>query len=315
VELLLALGIGVLIGLALGALGGGGSILTVPALVYLLGESGQAATAASLVIVGVSAAIGAVSYARDRQVRWSTGFLFAGAGLVATYAGSQLNRAVPQGVLLACFAILMVGSGTAMLVKSRRGGVPGSRSDRRRRSSDQPVRSDAASLLNAGAVGAGAVGGSRAQAAGPGVEPQRPPEAPGRRSFWRRSFWRGSFWHGPVLRIVVAGLVVGFLTGFLGVGGGFLIVPVLTMLLGYRMNLATGTSLLIISLNSAIALAARAGGDYFDWRLIVPVTLAAVVGSLLGKRIAHRLPNRVLTRGFAVFVILVAAAMGLAALL
>ena len=107
--------------------------------------------------------------------------------------------------------------------------------------------------------------------------------------------------------MVVAGLVVGFLTGFLGVGGGFVIVPALVLALGYEMPVAVGTSLLVISLNSGVALLARGAEGSFSWAVIVPFTLAAVVGSSGGKRLADRASGTALTRAFAVLLLLVAA--------
>lgn len=287
-SLALALLIGVAIGVALGALGGGGSILTVPALVYLLGESAPDATTASLVIVGVTSAIAAISYARERQVRWGAGLVFAGAGVLATLGGSHLNRAVPEPVLLLSFAALMIIAGVAMLIKSRPAAGRG-------RASSQPLVSVT-------------IGGGQRESEGDSQRWPGPAAEAERRTDGSRRLLM-------IAQLAVAGLLVGFLTGFLGVGGGFLIVPVLTVAFGYRMNVATGTSLLIISLNSAVALASRAGQqDHVDWAVIVPVTIAAIGGSLLGKRVAARLPSRVLSRVFAVLIIAVAAYMGVRAL-
>ncbi|HET9650524.1 MAG TPA: sulfite exporter TauE/SafE family protein [Microlunatus sp.] len=271
-DLVLAVLIGMAIGLALGALGGGGSILTVPALVFVLGESGQDATTASLVIVGVSSAIAAVSYARERQVRWSSGLLFAAAGAVATYAGSHLNRMVPEPVLLVSFAGLMTVAGAVMIIKNRR----------------RPIPATAPATRPLVAVGRS------------GASPGPPATGPVHTAHRRRR----SRWIQP-LHLIAAGLLIGFLTGFLGVGGGFLIVPMLTLVFGYRMKVATGTSLLIISLNSAIALLFRAGHQSFDWHVIIPVTVSAISGSLLGKRIASRIPHRVLGLAFGVLMIAV----------
>lgn len=108
------------------------------------------------------------------------------------------------------------------------------------------------------------------------------------------------------LPVLAAGLVVGFLTGFLGVGGGFIIVPALVLTLKYEMPTAVGTSLVIISLNSAVALLARRGQDSFHWAVIVPFTLAAIAGSSAGKTVADRVSGPHLTRGFAVLLLLVA---------
>ena len=99
---------------------------------------------------------------------------------------------------------------------------------------------------------------------------------------------------------------MGFLTGFFGVGGGFVIVPALVLVLGLPMQQAVGTSLLVVAANSATALASRAGVAHFDWAVIVPFTLAAMIATLLGKRVADRLPATRLKRGFAVLLVIVA---------
>ncbi|XAS74878.1 sulfite exporter TauE/SafE family protein [Dermatophilaceae bacterium Sec6.4] len=241
--------LGLLIGISLGALGGGGSILTVPALVYVLGESARAGTTASLVIVGITALIGAFGHARSSHVRWATGIVFGITGIAASLVGTVLNRQVDPNVLLLAFAALMLLAAAGML---RRATGPSS-PDGRETSGDQK-----------------------------GISP------------------------AGVAKFIVAGLVVGFLTGFLGVGGGFIIVPALVMVLGFTMPVAVGTSLLIIALNSAAALAARAGHATFDWSVIIPFTVAAIAGSLLGTRVANRVSNATLSRAFAGLLILVA---------
>jgi len=112
-------------------------------------------------------------------------------------------------------------------------------------------------------------------------------------------------------RVLAAGVAVGFLTGFFGVGGGFVIVPALVLALGLPMQTAIGTSLLVIAINSAASLAARAGNAHFDWELIVPFTLAAMVATTIGKRVADRVPNRTLSRAFAVLLLAVAGYTGI----
>ena len=242
----LAVLFGLVIGLSLGALGGGGSILTVPALVYALGQSPRQATTASLVIVGITALAGAVGHARAGRVRWVAGSAFGLAGIAASVAGTFANRAVNPNVLLLAFAGLMFVVAVAML---RRGTRP---------------------------EGGSALSARRASTA------------------------------ATVGRVIGTGLVVGFLTGFFGVGGGFVIVPGLVFALGYSMPTAVGTSLLVIAINSAGALLARIGGATFDWAVIVPFTAAAIVGSLAGKRVADRVPAAGLTRGFVVLLLLLA---------
>jgi uncharacterized membrane protein YfcA len=244
------LGLGLLIGLTLGALGGGGSILTVPALVYVIGQDARAATTSSLFIVGISSVIAALGHARSGRVRWGVGVVFGVTGIAAGFAGTAVNRLADPDVLLVAFAALILVAAVGMLANSRGG---------------EPALQD-------------------------GDIPQ-----PAR----RRS-------PGQIGRIAGAGLLVGFMTGFFGVGGGFVIVPVLALGLGLSMPQAVATSLVVISINSAGALLARAGTAHFDWAVIVPFTLAAVAGSLGGKLVADRLSGTTLTRAFAVLLIAVA---------
>ncbi|MEO6205837.1 MAG: sulfite exporter TauE/SafE family protein, partial [Mycobacteriales bacterium] len=129
----------------------------------------------------------------------------------------------------------------------------------------------------------------------------------------------GMLWHraeggtevssGPLVwvRLGLAGIGIGFLTGLLGVGGGFIIVPVLVLVLGLPMPAAIGTSLVIISLNAAVSLAARHGHGTFDWAVVAPFTVAAVAGALTGEQFSDRIPARALSRAFAVLLLIVAA--------
>ncbi len=237
-----AAGLGVVVGLVLGALGGGGAILTVPGMVYLLGVPAKAATAASLVVVGVASATSSVLHARAGAVRWKTALIFVATGTPASLLGTWANRGVDPRILLTSFAVVMLLSAVAM------------------------VRH-----LVTGGAGAGA--------------PRR-----------------------TVIGMVIGGTVTGFLTGFLGVGGGFVIVPALVLAFGLAMPVAVGTSLVVIALNSAVALVARTGSISLDWSVVAPFTLGAVLASALGRPIASRLPPRVLQGVFAGLLVLVAAA-------
>ncbi len=259
------LGLGLLVGLVIGALGGGGSILTVPLLVFVLGLSAQQATSASLVIVGITAVVASLSHARSGHTAWRTGLLLAAAGVPASVLGTRLNRLVDDRVLLLAFSVLMLVAATGMALRSAHeyDGIRG------QLGSDPPLSADHRALTH-----------------------DRPRGNTSRR--------------GRGLQLVAAGLVIGFLTGFLGVGGGFVIVPVLVVALGLAMPAAVGTSLLVIALNSGVALLARAGQGGFVGEVIVPFTLTAVAGSLLGERISDRLPAVILTRAFAVLLVLVA---------
>ena len=259
-----ALGLGLLVGLVIGALGGGGSILTVPLLVFVIGLSAQQATSASLVIVGITAIVASMSYARSGHTQWRTSLLLATAGVPASVLGSHLNRLVDENVLLLAFSGLMLVAATGMTLRSAHVHA----------SDDQPGTDP----LRSGSGGT--------------VTAVRPPQQQSRR--------------GRALKLVAAGLTIGFLTGFLGVGGGFIIVPVLVVALDLAMPVAVGTSLLVIALNSGVALLARAGQGGFAWEIVVPFTLTAVAASLLGKQISDRLPAVILTRAFAALLVLVA---------
>lgn len=250
---LVAVPAAVLIGLSLGALGGGGSILTVPALVYLLGQNSHQATAGSLVIVGTTALIAMLAHARAGNVRFGPGVLFAVIGIGGTWVGSLLSAHVSQRVLLGGFAVVLLAAAVSMIRRL-----------------------------------------STAQA------PRRPSPSAHRSSRTTR------------IRILVATATgVGLVTGFFGVGGGFVVVPALVLALGLEMPVAVGTSLLVIGLNSGIALASR---DYqhlhLNWPLLAVFTAVAVAGSLVGGKLAARMPAAVLSRWFAGLLVVVAAYTG-----
>ncbi|MDN5789353.1 MAG: sulfite exporter TauE/SafE family protein [Micrococcales bacterium] len=260
--LLLAVPLGVIIGLSLGALGGGGSILTVPALVYLLDQDPRGAITSSLLIVGVTSLIGLIPHARAGRVRMGQGLLFGLLGTAGSFAGSRLSVRVSPSVLLAAFAVLMLFVAALMIRQSIR---------------SAPV--------------------SQKEGEGSGVEVQR--------SMVRlRPFACDC---RQVAKVLATATAVGLLTGFFGVGGGFALVPALVLVLGFPMPVAVGTSLLVIAVNSATALAARVQvAAELDWVLISIFTAAAVVGSLLGSRVAGRVSPRRLSQVFAGLLVLVA---------
>lgn len=281
----LAVACGLVIGIVLGMLGGGGSILAVPALVYVLGQSAQDAVTASLVVIGISSAIGALSYHRDRYVRWRVGLVFGVVGIGASFGGTALNRSVDDSVLLGSFSAVMGLSAAAMLRKA----VIDRRRERAAVAGPGPVAAQPETWHGLGVVAAP----TRARR----LVARVVPPAVSRR---------------VVLEVLLTALLVGFLTGFLGVGGGFVVVPALVMILRYPMPVATATSLLVIALNAGVSLAIHAGsGPSFDWAVIGPFTAATIVASLLGKRAASRLSVRTLTVAFATVLLLVAAGIAL----
>lgn len=279
-----AVGLGILIGVSLGAIGGGGSILTMPALVYIVGEPAHAAITESLVIVGIAAMVGAVGHARVKHVRWGSGIVFGVIGVVSSYAGTALNRHVNPNALLFAFAVLIVVVASGMLRRVRA---------QTRIPALPAVAPAGVSVGSASVAGArssphssqdGAPIGSASVNAGGQTVPTN-----------------------VALKTIMVGLAVGFLTGFFGVGGGFVIVPALVMALGYDMPIAIGTSLLIITINSAASLAARAGSEALHWSVVIPFTVAAIAGSLGGKRVADRVPSTTLTKAFVTLLFAVAA--------
>ena len=267
--LVITLVAGVVIGLSLGALGGGGSILTVPVLVYLLHEQPRVATTASLVIVGVTSILAATSHARSGRVRWRSAVVFGVIGIAASYGGARVNRLVDPNALLLSFAALMLVAATAMVLRTR---------DNTR---TLPAEHELAT-----------VGAGPPTATHPGHGPQ--PMTPGP----SRSTTAG--------KVLAAALLVGFLTGFLGVGGGFIIVPALVLALRYEMPIAVGTSLVIISITSLGAFTERLGTTEIPWHTIIPFTIAAVLGSFAGKHLSDRVSGATLTRAFAALLVLVA---------
>lgn len=263
-HIVVALLAGALTGLSLGALGGGGSILAVPVLVFGLDQTAQQATTGSLVVVGVSALTGLLAARRRGTVLLSRGLGFAAVAVAGAVVGAHASARVPDQVLLGAFSVLMLVVATLMAVRQVR------------------RRSDSAS---AGVL-----------------EPViafRPfrcacPQA---------------------LRIAVTATAVGLLTGFLGVGGGFLVVPALVLVLGLPLRQAAGTSLVVIAVTCAVALGVRAGsGVHPDWGLVLLLTAASAAGSLLGTRVAARTDTRRLGQAFTALVAVVAVGTAAAAL-
>lgn len=235
--LALTVGLAVLIGVSLGLLGGGGSILAVPLLVYVAGLPAQEAIATSLLVVGVTGAVALVPHARAGRVRWRTGLLFGLAGMAGAYGGGRLATFIPAAVLLTAFAVMMLGTAVKML----RG---------RRACADEPTPRELS-----------------------------------------------------VARALAAGVAVGLLSGLVGAGGGFLVVPALTLVGGLAMPAAVGTSLLVIAMQTLAGFTGHLSSVSIDWRLAAAVTAAATLGSLAGGRVAGRIPADLLRRAFGWFVV------------
>jgi uncharacterized protein len=254
---LVASPLGFLVGLALGALGGGGSIVAVPVLVYVAGEEPAAATTTSLLVVGTAALVGMVGHARAGRVRFTVGIVVGVTGIGGSLAGSALNRAVDGDVLLLGFGLLVLVAAWRMVT-----GCPSCT----RLGEERAMK--VADPADDAAAGVAVLTGRRIHA-------------------------------GTIVRVALIGTAVGFLTGLFGVGGGFVIVPALTLVLGFNMPQAVGTSLLVIVLNAATTLAVRLGTTGVEWSVAVPFTVAALAGVLTGSRVADRVDAGVLVRWFA----------------
>lgn len=226
-----------LVGLSLGLLGGGGSILTVPLLTYVAGMDAKEAIAASLFVVGTTSVVSTIAHARRGNVQWRTGLIFGVASMAGAFLGGLLGGFIPSVILMIAFALMMIATATAML----RG---------RKKQAD--------------------TGEKKAL---------------------------------PLVKILAEGLAVGLITGLVGAGGGFLVVPALALLGGLPMPIAVGTSLLVISMKSFAGLAGYMTSVSLDWPLVLAVTAAALVGALIGARLTSVVPEQALRKGFGVFVL------------
>lgn len=224
------------VGIMLGLLGGGGSILTVPVLVYALGYAAKPAIAMSLPVVGITSLIGAALHWRLGNVRVRTALAFGALAMAGAFAGARLAVFLSGAAQLALLAIVMFAAAVSML--------------RRRRADDASAEETPRLMLLA-----------------------------------------------PVA------LGVGVLTGLVGIGGGFLVVPALVILAKVPMREAVGTSLLVIAMNSASGFVGYLGTVDFDWTFLAGFTAASVAGALVGTTLAARVPQEALRRAFALFLL------------
>ncbi|HWC27840.1 MAG TPA: sulfite exporter TauE/SafE family protein [Solirubrobacteraceae bacterium] len=237
--LVAAVALGLAIGLVVGSVGGGGAILALPVLVYVLGQPVGPAASASLIVVAVAAAVGAGSLALRGHVCWRIALTFAPPGAIGALLGTLAATAVAAPLLVLLFVPVMLVAAVAT---------------------------------------------------------------------WRRAAGRGVEGDGgcprpPAERVLVAGVAVGLLTGFFGVGGGFMIVPVLTLWLSVGLRRAVATSLVIITLIGSAALASHLlAGSEIEPAVTVALALPTALGALLGTLASARLPQALLGRAFAVVV-------------
>ena len=227
-----------LVGLVLGLLGSGGSILTVPVLVYLVGVPDKLAIAESLGIVTLISGVGAIPFAIQQKVSWRSVVLFGLPGMAGAYLGALSSDFIPGALQLALFAVVMLVAAVLMFRKTA-----------------LHHRDDAP-----------------------------------------RAAWK----------IMLDGLFVGALTGLVGVGGGFLIVPALVLLGGLPIHLAIGTSLWIIAIKSIggfYKYVDLLGIEQMHWNLMLIFGAVGVVGSFIGGRMGAYVPQEKLKRIFAAFLL------------
>ena len=230
-----------LVGVSLGIMGGGGSILTVPILRYVLGMEAHHAIAVSMLVVGTTSIAALIPHARRKRVHWRVGIAFGLAGMAGAFLAGRLTHYIPGVVLLTAFALMMFATAFAMLRHK--------------------------------------------------AEPQSGSEAEGVSS---------------LLKIAVEGFAVGGITGLLGAGGGFVIVPALALLAKLPMDFAVGTSLVVIAMNTGAGFLGLIGQVDVDLTVAAIVSVAAVLGSLGGGAMAGRIPPSTLKKGFGWFVIAMA---------
>lgn len=248
---------GLATGMVLGLFGSGGSIIALPALMYLLHVEPKSAIAMSLGVVAVTATVSAMDNWRRGLVDTRVALVFGLFGVAGTFAGARLGLLTPVVIQLGLFALVMYAAAWRML-KPARLAAPA-----------------AGGVLNTGG-GTAAIGGCQ------------------------------NFFSPCMGQIALHGISVGILTGLVGVGGGFLIVPALVLLSGIPMRTAVGTSLAIVAAKSFAGFAGYMGGVPINYALMGSFTVVTVIGSFAGAHFATRISQNTLKKAFAWFLVVVA---------
>lgn len=281
--ILTALAVGALIGLVVGALGAGGGILSVPALIYLLGVAPHEATSASLVIVLFTALAALGGRIGKNTICYQIALVFAALATVGTWLGSLANQAVSADLLMYAFALLLICVGLVMLRRAYPGLFRGAA-----RAGSSGVFSDDGVAAADDAGGTGSTPALRAVSAMGEVT---------------------SIGAVPLWRVALVATITGALTGFFGVGGGFAIVPALTLVLHLPIKRAASTSLLIMAITAVVALVARAQTSLnLDLGVIGAFTVASMLGAVAGAPLTRKVSSQKLTASFAALLLAVAVA-------
>lgn len=295
--ILTALAVGALIGLVVGALGAGGGILSVPALIYLLGVAPHEATSASLVIVLFTALAALGGRIGKNTICYQIALVFAALATVGTWLGSLANRAVSADLLMYAFALLLTGVGLVMLRRAYPGLFSAYRGF---------LRVFPGLFRGAASAGSGAVSSDDGAAAADGVGAAGSTPALGAVSATGEVTSIGAV---PLWRVALVATITGALTGFFGVGGGFAIVPALTLVLHLPIKRAASTSLLIMAITAVVALVARAQTSLsVDLGVIGAFTVASMLGGVAGAPLTRKVSNQKLTASFAALLLAVAVA-------
>lgn len=246
-RMILAAVIGLAVGVVVGMLGAGGGILSVPILVYILGQEPHQAAAASLVIVALTACVSIIPHARAGRVNWRDGLVFAALSALGSFVGARLSALVAPTLLMVLFGALLSVVAVVMLRNAWK------------------MRGESAGT-----------DGSEARAVSP-------------------------------LALTAVAMLTGVLTGFFGVGGGFVVVPALVLVLHFSPKKATGTSLLVMIIASAVGLLGRIGtGVELNWGIALAFAAASMGGGLVGAKLTTRVRESTLTLSFGVLLACVA---------
>ena len=321
--ILTALAVGALIGLVVGALGAGGGILSVPALIYLLGVAPHEATSASLVIVLFTALAALAGRIGKNTICYQIALVFAALATVGTWLGSLANRAVSADLLMYAFALLLICVGLVMLRRAYPGLFSASFGLFRgaaRAGGDGAVSSDdgAAAADGVGGYVAGGAGGDGVVAEHDGVAVDDGVGSAGSTPALGAVSAMGEVTSigvgspigaAPLWRVALVATITGALTGFFGVGGGFAIVPALTLVLHLPIKRAASTSLLIMTITAVVALVARAQTSLnLDLGVIGAFTVASMLGGVAGAPLTRKVSSQKLTASFAALLLAVAVA-------
>lgn len=281
-NLILSIFVGLGVGIVVGALGAGGGILSVPVLVYLLGQEPHAASMGSLVIVGLTALVSIIPRQREGHIRWRDGLIFGLLSSIGTICGSRISVYVPSDILMILFSILLAVVGVLMLNKA----VRARRLEREEECEEQRIQNKQ-------------IESNEQKAAQKNEYLARDPN--------HRSKQKTSNAKQSLLLLILCSSLTGLLTGFFGVGGGFAVVPMLVLALGFSVREASSTSLIVMIIASAVGLISRVDAHiHVDWIVVLSFAAASMLGGLIGAPASRHVRESTLTMLFGILLLVVA---------